>query len=210
MYYLYLNVLTCDLLRSIFADTVTCDFMGDLSPSNVLCIFSGVHGQCVTRICIRRYKYPNNHPYAAGILWQWEDHTNTKPNTWKAYDMETAWILEDAYYGCVPSVRLLNKCRLNRMPYDIDLNKMEQININTGFVRSVRRNVPGQTPTDYSGGKLSKTKAYSAAAVVLPSSRTSTGHKSGMSTGHNSPMNIRSSTKNSTSSNSPGYNVHFK
>ena len=169
--------------------------------------FLGVYGQYGTRIPIRRYKYPNNHPLAKGILWQWEeDHTNT----WKAYDMETAQILEDAYYGCVPSVRLLNKCRLNRMPYDIDFKKMEQININTGFVRSVRRNELGQTPTDYSSGKLSKTKASSAAAVVLPSSMTSTGHKSGMSTGYNSPMNTHSSTKNSTSSNSPGYNVHFK
>ncbi|KAL3856849.1 hypothetical protein ACJMK2_011560 [Sinanodonta woodiana] len=107
---------------------------------------------------VKRNVYPPNTPVAQGIFWQWEGDI---PGCWQDYDVELGTYIEDCYAKGHKCFNLQNA--VFRFPYQIDFVKMQQIRIETGRCRQIRRiQYPGGSyPTDVGSTASSGTSSTS-------------------------------------------------
>lgn len=87
---------------------------------------------------LRRTTFTAGTPQADGVEWKWQEK-----GQWLCYDNHSSICLEEHYLRQSPSVHM-SKIRPN-MPYYIDLRRMEQCNIHTGYKRKIQR-VPLRWP----------------------------------------------------------------
>ncbi|XP_046336568.1 E3 ubiquitin-protein ligase DTX1-like [Haliotis rufescens] len=85
---------------------------------------------------VRRKIYPQVSHSANQIAWQWSGDT---PGSWNTYDFDVAGVVED-YYSRGQKILDLSATLL-QLPYYINLSAMQQVRIETGTIRGIRRQI---------------------------------------------------------------------
>ncbi|KAL8604678.1 hypothetical protein ACOMHN_013458 [Nucella lapillus] len=107
---------------------------------------------------VRRVIYPWSSPAAQQVTWEYE---GDQAGQWVAYDLEISACLEQAQQT---QQQMLDMSTLFNLPYSVHFTTMQQVRINTGRTRKIRRS-PLQTP--YPSAAKSP-RCYSKLTTILP------------------------------------------
>ncbi|KAK7088132.1 hypothetical protein V1264_022084 [Littorina saxatilis] len=107
---------------------------------------------------LRRVIYPEHSPPAQQVMWEFE---GDQAGQWVPYDMEISHCLEHAHQG---GHKMLDMHSLFQIPYSVHFTTMQQVRMNTGRARQIRRS-PLQMP--YPSASKSP-KFLSRFSTVLP------------------------------------------